>query len=209
MVNRFLSAATLAPLAALGALTLLAAPAEAFSLSPGDRLFGSSTFQINGDASTSLDFDFYDTLNSTWGAGGSMTVNKVLSTTPFDSYDNLKIQDVNFGAVSAITNFISAADFSIDWNNLSINQDVVVGSFRLIDIQGDAVFRDANSSNIAYGVGSATGQLKVDLATGQANFDYDVEDVPEPFTILGTSAALGIGTLLKKRRDQKQAAANA
>lgn len=209
MVNRFLSGATLAPLAALGALTLMAAPADAFSLSPGDNLFGASSFQVNGDANTSMDFDFYDMNTNSWGAGGSMAVNKVLSTTPFTNYDSLDIKDVNFGAVSSITDFISSADFSLDWNNLSINQDVVVGSYRLIDIQGDAIFRDKNSTNKYYGAGSATGQLRVNLENGEANFDYQVEDVPEPFTILGTSAALGIGTLLKKRRDQKQTAQNA
>jgi hypothetical protein len=196
--------------AVAGAITLSSSSAQALTLVAGDRLFGSANFKIVGDANTSLQFDFADAGDEVDTPGGVFKVNTFNSTNVFDTYTELAIKDVTFANGVNLSSFLSyddgvggKDDFSLDWKNIGIMQDIVIGSQRFIDITGSAVFIGKTGGSYS-GIGTATGQLTVDLGTGQANFDYKVqkvESVPEPASVLGllAVAALGAGSLKRKK----------
>jgi hypothetical protein len=195
--------------AVAGAITLSSSSAQAFTLVPTDRLFGSADFEIVGDAKTSLQFDFADVNEEVGTPGGVFRVSKFNSTNVFDVYKKLAIQDVTFANGVNLTNFLSyddgvggKEDFSLNWNNIKITYDVYdpTTDERKILIKGTALFVGKNGGTYS-GVGDAVGQLTVDYKTGQANFDYKVKAVPEPASVLGLLAvgALGAGSLKRKK----------
>jgi PEP-CTERM motif len=198
--------------AVAGAITLSSSSAQAFTLVPTDRLFGSADFEIVGDAKTSLQFDFADVNEEVGTPGGVFRVSKFNSTNVFDAYKKLAIQDVTFANGVNLTNFLSyddgvggKEDFSLNWNDIKITYDVYdpTTDERKILIKGTALFVGKNGGNYS-GVGDAVGQLTVDYKTGQANFDYKVKAVPEPASVLGLLAvgALGAGSLKRKQKKQ-------
>lgn len=208
------------PLTVMGLLTVMTPSAEAVTFNPGDVLSGQAAFQVIGDSATSLNFDFLNEVGQT-GTGGTFGVN-FGSTGGFEAYINggattnpaYSIQDTDFGSITSITSFLSFDEgsggrdpWSMDWNNISITNDSTFNGIRFIDIVGDAVFRGSNTV-------SGTGGLAPVLTTGRANarvkvtqggasFVYAVA-VPEPFTILGTVAAIGFGGLFQLERSKRQ-----
>jgi hypothetical protein len=213
-------------LTAMGLLTVIAPSAEAVTFNMGDQLSGNVAFQVIGDSKTSLNFDFLNSMGKT-GAGGSFGVNET-STGGFEQYINsgatnnraYRIKDIDLGTTTSISNFLEYNDndgdgdwgkdeWSMDWNNISIETDFVQGTTRFVNVIGDAIFR---STNTVPGSGGLTSVLSGKKAKGQiiinqggsASLDYTVDDVPEPFTILGTAMAFGFAGLCKGEYDKKK-----
>lgn len=222
-------------LTAMGLLTVIAPSAEAVTFNMGDQLSGNVAFRVIGDSASSLNFDF-----SAWNGNSNSSVTGTptgtfgvldTSTGAFEDYINYGatnhsayiIQDVNFATTKSIASFLSYNDgpegkdeWSMDWNNISIESDSVLSTSitskfatRFVTIIGDAIFRSTNTVSGSGGLTSvqsgskAKGVIKINQG-GSASLDYTVDDVPEPFTILGTAMAFGFAGLCKGEYDKKK-----
>ncbi|MEL7034372.1 MAG: PEP-CTERM sorting domain-containing protein [Cyanobacteria bacterium J06592_8] len=192
-----------------------ASPATAITFSQGDRFTGTTNFNINGNAATSLDLDFLDVNGNSGGGTGNFGIANATAVGAFSDYTTNSaivgentIRDTNFGVAGSVVDFLSYDDgaggldeWSIDLTNISIENDFISGNMRFVDIGGLAIFKGDNQ---VQGSGGFQALLTIDQTTNQAQFDFEAEAVPEPLTLLSTGVAAGFAGLFKRQSDKRK-----
>ncbi|MCU0534450.1 MAG: PEP-CTERM sorting domain-containing protein [Hydrococcus sp. Prado102] len=209
--------------AVAGAITLSSSSAQAFTFKPGDLLSGTATFQLekvgqpgqkNGNGSFFNFADLSKPVAQHYSTNTGTFEVESESKGNFTDYINnglpansaYTIKDFDFSSVPfSITNFLSYNDgnggkdeWSMDWKNIEIIQDSKTRGSRVISLIGDAGFKSGNQVS---GIGSLATTIRINQATGNATFEYEVQAVPEPASVLGLLAvgALGAGSLKRKK----------
>lgn len=192
----------------LATSVLFAGNAQAFNPAPSDLLSGFANFDFT-EENGELTFDFRG--GSTDGEGlfliddTSTGVFGDYATNQFESSNVIK--DFTYsGSMFTIANFLSYNDgvggkdeWSMDWTNIKLNNVWTNGKLAFYDFTGGATYYAGyGDTKVATGVGGFQGLITVDKGTGTSTLSYKA--VPEPFTMLGAGAALGLVGMLKKRK---------
>lgn len=186
----------------VGAFTMTASPAAAFTFGAGDFFSGSADFQRIGTTGNNLDF-----LGGTTPGTGDFVMSRFTPTGAFAPFagNTGTILDTNFVDGTNVANFLTfaAIDSSTGWSmslqNIQVLQSFDDGSdFR---VAADTVF--LNDLGHVAGVGRLSGEL-LSTTQGTVSMSYEVTAVPEPLTLFATGMALGFGGLFRKEQLKKR-----
>lgn len=215
-VLKTLSVTTVAMTAAVSTI----APAQALNLNGSVSLSGNAQVP-NGQnpASTTINFtsvtvddlvgDFGDVLTPPLPVISNLTLNRTVIT------DNIGPDfSANYEISGPIANFINFGTQTIDGVTSQLTFDLLSAEFSRNSFGNPAQFVSLNPTNLLNGVFQfngetvANGFLSASLSGAgdsyQITLSTDPVDVPEPFTILGSLSALGVGTVMKKQHDKRQ-----
>ncbi len=186
----------------IGAFTITASPAAAFTFGVGDFFSGSADFQRIGTTGNNLDF-----LGGSTPGTGDFMMSRFTPTGAFAPFAGRTgtILDTNFVDGANVSDFLTfaAIDSSSGWSmslqNIQVLQSFDDGpDFR---VAADTIF--LNDLGHVAGVGRLSGEL-LSGPQGTVSMSYEVTSVPEPLTLLGTGMAIGFGGLFKRELDKRK-----